>query len=118
VNPNPTAPDPAARLREAAALCRREAAELARQPAPSLVAEYPDVDAAIEHLKVGREMKIRYALAAWLEQASKAADASVVAAANVWGDAACPDAAAWLEANAVEPHALALADAILGEVTR
>jgi hypothetical protein len=55
-------------LRDAAAKARAEAGELAKQPAPSLASEYPDVDAAASHIGAMQEMKIRYALAEVFDQ--------------------------------------------------
>lgn len=92
---------PTARLREAAGVCREEATVLARQPAPSLVGEHPDLDAAIDHLKAGREMKIRYALAAMFDAWAFLAEHDPDQLDRVGG-----------------PETLALADAILAAVPR
>jgi hypothetical protein len=56
------------------------------------------------------------ALAAWLEFEAKEADLTATARSTSGAD---PDAAAWLESQTARtPHALAVADAILGPVTQ
>lgn len=89
--------DPTTRLRQAAEAARQEATELARTPAPNLAGEYPDVDAAADHIKAMREMKIRYALAEVLDE-------------RAWIAENDPGAGG----TTTDTAALAVADAILG----
>lgn len=95
-----TVTDPAARLREAAEVCRSEAKVLAQQPVPDLTAEYPDLDAAAAHLKAGREMKIRYAMSAVFDKWARMGELDPDLLNRVGG-----------------PETVDLADQILGEAS-
>ena len=53
-------------------------------------------------------------VAAWLEHAAAGYAATVTAAASVWEDPASAEAQAFIAKYGIEPHALAVARAILG----
>lgn len=63
---------PADEIRAAAAKLRREAAE--PPPVPDLTVEYPDLDAAAAHVKAGRVMQQKYALAQVLDDHARTWD--------------------------------------------
>lgn len=68
---------PAEEITTASARLRTEARHLLGQPAPNLTVEYPDLDAAAEHLRGGHEFKRRWLTADWLDtvhEESKAVD--------------------------------------------
>jgi hypothetical protein len=87
-------------LRAAAVKVREDGAELAKLPAPSLVADSPDVDAVVDHLGTVREMRIRYALAEVFDRWVELAETDPDLLNRVGG-----------------PETVILARAVLGEVT-
>lgn len=105
--------DPTTRLREAATVLTAVDQYLANG-IPALPESITDAqwDATAEI-----PANIRKTLAAWLEKAAHAHQATLIAAGRTWASTVDPRAVAFVE-HMTDRQALAVADAILGEVTR
>lgn len=132
--------DPAARLREAATTIRDKATRAIHEDRATwttgntlgskspVVVDHPEQPSVLIETYAARLEAVNsylaligpatgIALADWLERAAHSHEATLIAAGKTWASVTDPRAVAWVE-HMTNTHALAVADAILGEVAR